>query len=181
MIKNIFFIIIGFLVGVFLTSSLSWRDIDFQNLKQSPWQELMRLRGIITEHPKIESNSLIVTKILDGDSILVEGGKEVCLLGIDADEEGEPCYEEAKQKLQELVLGKKTTMIKDINDKDEQGRLLRYLKIDNLNINVELVKKGLVSLKIFDNVTLYKNDLVFAEQYAKNKNLGCKWNLTPEP
>jgi endonuclease YncB( thermonuclease family) len=175
MIKNIFFIIIGFLLGVFLTSSLSWRDVDFQNLKQSPWQELMRLRGIITERPRPESNFLVVTKILDGDSVLVEGGKEVRLLGIDADEEGEPCYEESKQKLQELVLGKKTTMVKDINDKDEQGRLLRYLKIDNLNINVELVKEGLVSLRIIDNVTLYKNDLIFAEQYAKNKGIGCKW------
>jgi endonuclease YncB( thermonuclease family) len=66
-------------------------------------------------------------------------------------------------------------MVKDINDKDEQGRLLRYLKIDNLNINVELVKEGLVSLRIIDNVTLYKNDLIFAEQYAKNKGIGCKW------
>ena len=175
MIKNIFFIIVGFLLGVFLTSSLSWHDIDFQNLKKNPWQELMRLRSIITERPKPESNFLVVTKVLDGNSVLVEGGKEIKLLGIDADEEGEPCYKEAKQELQKLVLGKKTAMIKDINDKDGQGHFLRYLKVGNLNVNVELAREGLVSLSISDNVTLYKNDLIFAEQYAKEKGTGCKW------
>jgi len=175
MIKNIFFIIIGFLLGVFLTSSLSWRDIDFKNLEQHPLQELTRLRAIITEHPKIESSTLAVTKIMDGNTILVEGGQQVKLLGIMADQEGEPCYNETKQKLQDLALGKTATMVKDINDKDQFGNLLRYIKIGDTNINVELVKEGLVSLKIDDNVTIYKNDLIFAEQYAKSKSTGCKW------
>jgi endonuclease YncB( thermonuclease family) len=175
MIRNIIFIIMGFLLGVFLTSSLSWRDIDFDNLRQHPWQEVTRLRGIVTERPQISSNSAVVTKVLKGDSVLIEGGDEVILLGIIADEAGEPCYQTAKDKLSELTLGKKATLVKDVSDKDETGHLLRYLKIGDTNINVELTKLGLVSLKTDNNVTMYKNDLIFAEQIAKNGTTGCKW------
>ena len=175
MIKNIFFIFIGFLLGVFLTSSLSWRDIDWNNLKHNPFQELMRLRSIVSNHPKPEANALFVTKVINGNLVIVEGGKEVRLLGIIADEKGEPCYEEAKKRLEDLVLGKKVTMIKDVNDKNEKGQLLRYLIIDGKNVNVELVKEGLVSLLLSGNVKMYKTDFNLAEQYAKNKSVGCKW------
>jgi len=175
MIKNIFFVIVGFVVGIFLTSSLSWRDINWESLKETPWQELMRLRAIVSEKPSKEVNSAVVTKVLDGDSVIIEGGKQVRLLGIDADEKDEPCYEPAKDRLSEFVLGKEVTLIRDLNDTDTYGRLLRYLQVDGTNVNVELAKEGLVSLSIFDNVSIYRNDLVFAEQYAKNKAEGCKW------
>ena len=175
MIKNIFFILIGFILGVFLTSSLSWRDIDWNNLKHNPFQELTRLRSIVANHPKPEANALFVTKVIDGNLVVVEGGKEVKLLGIMADEKGEPCYQAAKKRLEELVLGKKVTMIKDVNDKNSQNQLLRYLIINGKNVNVELVKEGLVSLFMTGDVTMYKTDFNLAEQYAKNKHLGCKW------
>jgi len=175
MIKALIFILIGFIVGVFLASSLSWRDIDWDNLKQNPWQEAMRLRAIISERPAKELHSAVVTKVLDGDSIIVEGGREVQLLGIDADEEGETCYEAAKAKLTNLVSAKEVTLIRDANDTDQYGNLLRYIQSDGKNVNVEMVKEGLVSVRIDDGVTIYKNDLIFAEQFAKNLGNGCKW------
>jgi endonuclease YncB( thermonuclease family) len=175
MLRNIFFIIIGFILGIFLTSSLSWRDIDWENLRQTPIQELMRLRGIITERPKIITTSGTVTKVLSGDKVIIEGGQEVQLLGITADEEGEPCYTIAKNRLQDLVLLQRVTLVKDVNNTDPFGRWLRYIKFKDENIDVKMVQEGLVSLKINDSVTIYKNDLVFAEQYAKNKGDGCKW------
>jgi endonuclease YncB( thermonuclease family) len=177
MIKALFSMLIGFLIGVFLASSLSWRDIDWDNLKQNPWQETMRLRAIISERPAKEVHSAVITKVLDGDSIVIEGGKEVKLLGIDADEDGEKCYLVAKKGLAELVLGKSATLIRDANDKDQYGNLLRYIQVDGKNINVEMTKEGLVSIRIDDGVTIYKNDLIFAEQFAKNSAEGCKWSV----
>ena len=177
MLRNLFFILVGFLIGVFLASSLSWRDVDWNRLKGDPWQELMRLRAIISEKPEKEIHSATVTKVLDGDTLIIEGGKEVKLLGIDADEIDEPCFDQAKNRLSELASGKEATLIRDLNDKDNYGRLLRYLQVNGVDVNVQMVKEGLVSLKITDNVTLYKNDLVFAEQYAKNKSAGCKWGV----
>ncbi|MDO8486477.1 MAG: hypothetical protein Q7S77_02170, partial [Candidatus Staskawiczbacteria bacterium] len=45
----------------------------------------------------------IVTKVIDGDTIVVEGGYHIRLLSIDADETGFPCYQDAKTRLEELV------------------------------------------------------------------------------
>jgi endonuclease YncB( thermonuclease family) len=180
MLKNIFFLIIGFLIGVFIVSSLSWRDIQWDNLKDNPWQEIMRLRAIISEKTPEDTHSAYVTKIVDGDTVIIEGGKQVRLLGVDAAEKGETCYQEAKDYLEDLVLKKEVTLISDANDKDQYGRLLRYLQIDGKNINIALAKQGMVSLLLMPEVTIYRADLVVAEQYAKNNKLGCLWEETEE-
>jgi len=74
-----------------------------------------------TETKKIDDNSLkncqnieelpdnslkLITKIIDGDTFLIEGGYPVRILGIDADERDHPCYEAAKNRLEELILNK---------------------------------------------------------------------------
>ena len=77
----------------------------------------------------------IVTKIIDGDTIIAEG-ENVRLLGIDSDERSYPCYDEAKERLEELVLGKEVRLEKDQTDKDQYQRYLRYLFLNNQNINL---------------------------------------------
>jgi len=58
--------------------------------------------------PELENNAVrLVTKIIDGDTVLIEGGYSVRLLGIDADERGNPCYGIAKERLEGMVLNKK--------------------------------------------------------------------------
>jgi endonuclease YncB( thermonuclease family) len=54
-----------------------------------------------------------VTKVIDGDTFLIEGGYPVRILGVDADEKGYPCYETAKERLEELVLNKKVKLEKE--------------------------------------------------------------------
>ena len=70
-----------------------------------------------------------VTEVIDGDTIKV-GYKSVRLIGINAPETNEPCYEEAKEMLKELVEHKKVRMEKDVEDRDDYGRLLRYVYVD---------------------------------------------------
>ena len=72
----------------------------------------------------------IVTKVIDGDTVVVEGGYHVRLLGIDTDERGYPCYNEAKKRLEELVLNKEVYLESDKDDKDQYERYLRYLILD---------------------------------------------------
>ena len=115
-----------------------------------------------------------VTKVIDGDTIIVEG-KKVRLLGIDADEKGYACYEEAKKRLEELVLNKAVRLEKDRIDKDQYGRLLRYVWLNNTNINLLLVKEGLAIARI-ENAFKYADQFVSAEQEARTKAIGCKWS-----
>jgi len=65
-----------------------------------------------------------VTKVLDGDTFIIEGGHSVRLLGIDAEEEGYPCYEETKGALEDLVLNKEVTLRKGSTNYDQYCRYL---------------------------------------------------------
>ncbi len=119
---------------------------------------------------------VLVTKIIDGDTIIVEGGFNVRLLGIDADERGYPCYEEASNRLEELILNKKVRLIKDISDVDQYQRCLRYVFLDEQNIGLELVKEGLAIARFYEPDVKYKEEIVLAEKTAVDNKVGCKWS-----
>src|SRR3989338_7788083 len=54
----------------------------------------------------LAKESAIVTKIVDGDTVIVEGGHRVRLVGIDADEKDFSCFEDAKSGLGEVLFFK---------------------------------------------------------------------------
>ena len=58
------------------------------------------------------------------------------LLCVDAPERGKTGYKEAKDFLSDMVLEKEVRLEKDINDKDEYGRLLRYVYVNISNIEI---------------------------------------------
>src|SRR5687767_8858842 len=67
-----------------------------------------------------------VTRIIDGDTRVVEGGDRVRLLDIDTPEKGQPCSANATARLAELIDGKEVLLEKRGEDKDRYDRLLRY-------------------------------------------------------
>ena len=105
----------------------------------------------------------MVTKVIDGDTIVVEG-EHVRLLGIDADERGYPCHGEAKNRLEEYVLNKEVFLEADKSDKDQYDRYLRYIFLDGKNINLQLVKEGLAVARFFPDNVKYKEDIIAAEK-----------------
>ena len=54
--------------------------------------------------PPLEITSAIVSKVIDGDTIKLQNGERVRLLGINTPEMGQPYYEEATNRLKELIL-----------------------------------------------------------------------------
>ena len=90
----------------------------------------------------LEENSLeekIVTKIIDGDTVIVEGGENIRLLGIDCDERGKKCYDKAKNYIEEILLNQKILLKSDAEDKDRYGRSLRYIFLNATNSNTDPV------------------------------------------
>jgi len=116
-----------------------------------------------------------VTKIIDGDTIVIEGGDHLRLLGIDADESDASCYKEAKDRLATLILTKDVIIEREQTDKDQYGRLLRYVFIDGQNINLLLVKEGLAICRFYEPDIKYKTECASFEQEAKKNKVGCKW------
>lgn len=140
-------------------------------------------RGSIDNIPKKENvadcsipSQVVVTKVIDGDTVVVEGGYHIRLLGIDADERGYPCYEDAKLRLEKLILNKKVKLEKDRTDVDQYGRCLRYIFFNNQDVNLELVKEGLAVARFYEPNDKYKSEIIEAEKKAIDNGIGCKWS-----
>jgi len=116
-----------------------------------------------------------VTKVIDGDTIVIEGKYKIRLLGIDADEIGKSCYGAAKTRLEELVLDKEVLLEKDQVNQDQYKRFLRYIFLDNQNINLQLIKEGLVNSLFYEPNLKYKEEITEVENEAKINKIGCEW------
>jgi len=112
-----------------------------------------------------------VIQVIDGDTIVIEGGYYVRYIGIDAPERDEPYYLEAKQANEELIKGKKARLERDISDKDN-GRLLRYVYADDTFINAELVRQGYAYAKAYSPDTKYQVYLEAMEKEARQAKKG---------
>lgn len=118
----------------------------------------------------------IVTKIIDGDTIIVEGGETIRLLGIDCDEKGRACYDPAKKQIDKLLLNKKVILESDGQDTDIYKRKLRYIFLDGENINKKMVFDGFCVARFPDESGKYRSEIIKAEQTAINNKIGCKWS-----
>jgi len=151
--------------------------IYFSNQTKKPISEGLKtpeeLCSNIPELP--DGASRLVTKIIDGDTFLIEGGYSVRILGIDADERGHRCYEAAKNRLEELILNKEVRLEKGKEDLDQYCRYLRYVFLDDKNISLELVKEGLVVARFSPEDVKYREEIAQAEKEAKDNKIGCKW------
>lgn len=88
-----------------------------------------------------------VTRVIDGDTleVRVEGQKErqrVRLLRIDTPERRNPGYEAATAALARLVEGKRVLLEGEGQKRDRYGRLLSYVYVDDINVNVQMVEDG---------------------------------------
>jgi len=122
-----------------------------------------------------ESDTLekaLVVSVIDGDTIELQGGRRVRYLGIDTPEPGEYYAGQATARNIELVEGKTVELQSGKRDEDEYGRLLRYVYVDGIFVNAELVVQGYATAYIFDPDDRYSQVLVQLEQYAKMRQRG---------
>ena len=120
----------------------------------------------------------VISKVIDGDTVKLQTGETVRLLGINAPEKGQVYYKESASRLRELIEGKKVFLEKDVEDKDKYGRLLRYIFLNGENINVKLVREGLATVYIISPNVKYETELRESENEAKKSKINI-WK-TPE-
>jgi len=114
----------------------------------------------------------MVSRVIDGDTVELVDGQRVRYLGIDTPEVGQSYSSEATERNKELVEGKVVELQLGKRDKDEYGRLLRYVYVDGTFVNAELVAEGLATAFIFDPDDPYSQTIVQLEQYAKMRKQG---------
>ena len=115
------------------------------------------------------TDTISVTIVIDGDTVVISTGEKVRYIGIDTPEvfPEEPFGQEATKANRELVLGKSVRLEKDVSETDKYGRLLRYVWVDDIMVNMELVRRGLAVAKAYPPDTKYRALLEAAELEAR--------------
>ena len=116
-----------------------------------------------------------VTRVTDGDTIVIGTGQRVRYIGIDTPEvypEREAYGMEAWQANRQLVEGKKVRLERDVSETDKYGRLLRYVYVDDTLVNAELVRLGLAVARAYPPDTRYQGLLAQLEEAARQAGRG---------
>lgn len=123
--------------------------------------------------PLAEIQKFYVVDVVDGDTIVAKGDSFVRLIGIDAPEKDKPCFTEAREKLEELILNKYVFLVRDNKNTDVYGRLLRYVFLGSKNINLRMAEEGYaVPMPIKPNLR-YAKEIKEASDAVKREKRGC--------
>lgn len=125
-----------------------------------------------------------VARVVDGDTIEIETGQKIRLIGIDTPETVKPntpvqCFgKEASNKTKELLEGKEIEVEKDVSETDRYGRLLRYVFLDDIFVNQYLVGEGYAYASTFPPDVKYESLFREAQRTAQEENKGL-WSSCP--
>jgi len=119
-----------------------------------------------------------VVRVLDGDTIVLNNGERVRLIGVDTTEKSHPLKpveyfsEEATQFTKRLLEGKKVKLEYGKERRCKYGRLLAYVYLlDGTFVNAEIIKKG-YGFAYTKYPFKYKDQFVSLEKEAERNKQG---------
>jgi len=135
---------------------------------------------------------VLVIRAVDGDTLVLESGERVRLIGIDTPEmhESKKLYRDAERSHQDtatiqklgkrayeftknLVEGKRVSLEFDVEKYDRYKRLLAYVYLkDGTFVNAEIVKQGFASLMTYPPNVKYADLFVKLYQEARENRRG---------
>lgn len=128
---------------------------------------------LLMAHPLVNVD---LERVIDGDTIQTDLGS-VRILGINAPEKGDKCFQESSDFLESL-LEDRVALERDFVNKDKYGRLLRYVHSPK-SVSLEMVQQGYAKAYcLFPNYK-YCEALEESQAYAMNVGVGCLWNHSP--
>ena len=124
----------------------------------------------ITNSPK--TTTAVVTDILDADIFQFSGKKQqkIKLYGIDAPEDGQPFYQEAKDMLKKFTHKKKITA--KIYSQDSDGTDMAVVFANGKNVNELMVTSGYAWVRRDSCEESFCDDWVESEEEAKSQGKG---------
>lgn len=183
----------GISVGFLSNSLVSKEKPQDKVLSTTPQQEIKN-QPTLSEEKESEnfsSNSLVV-KVIDGDTVVLESGETVRLIGIDAPEKDDCFANESTLENKRLLQGKEVKLEKDVSEVDRYRRLLRFVWVgdpsagsgQSIFVNDYLVHEGYAVAKAYPPDVKFKEQFSQAEKEAKENNRGlwsiCKSDLLGE-
>ena len=137
----------------------------------------------VTEARPTGTTTATVEWVNDGDTLTLTDGRKVRLVQIDAPELATECF--GRVALRALIdvapRGTRITLAADgeLDDRDRHGRLLRYVFVGDMNVNLELVRLGAAAPYFFRNERgRYADELLDAADDARESRRGF-WKACP--
>ena len=160
-----------------------YREVDEQGRITYTDKPTARTQQIVTvdrNHRQLQE----VSKVYDGDTVILKNGRHIRLLGINTPEIesrqqiAEAGGIEAKQWLQSQLQNRNKVYIEQDQEKqDKYKRQLAHLFLaDGQHLNLSLVKNGLAIVSIIPPNLRYTDELVQAQQHAEQQQLGI-WSM----
>lgn len=147
--------------------------------------------GCILDAPAaLPPGEAVVVDVVDGDTVTVEAGgrrEDVRLLGIDTPETVHPtkpveCFgpEASARTAQLLPPGTRVRLERDVEPRDQYGRLLAYVRRvdDDLFVNLALVEGGFADVLVIEPNRAYARELRAARDAADRAGTG-RWSACP--
>ncbi len=180
LIAQIVVIILGVTLSYFVSGKNSLKSIQTINAPNS--ENIKGETYVATDESDFLSQNqtyeVLVTRVIDGDTIEIEGSQRIRYIGIDSPETVNPniktqCFGTAAAgKNKELVEGKRVSLEKDVSETDKYGRLLRYVYLGDQLVNELLVREGYAHALSYPPDTKYQNQLNQAQEEAQQGSRG---------
>ena len=157
-------VVVGLLVTLILFSGC----IHGAQTAQSCDSSIEDLPKVIEEN---QGRSIDVAQVVDGDTIELENGEKIRLIGVNTPEKGRKYSENATDLTKSLVKNG-ISITGDEESKDRYDRLLRYVFTEDKFVNAELIREGLATTFPVEPNTRYDLLLSCLEKEAKENKIG---------
>ena len=149
--KHVFSLLVIFILAIGAISIASaYTGTGFtHNIPYSQYSD-MSSSDILSKYSdtdcKVEERA-VCTEVVDGDTIYLNNGEKVRLVGVNTPERGVEGYIASKLFLQKLCLNKEVGLdIDKSKHSDKYGRTLAVVIVDGKNVNEMLLKEGLAEV-----------------------------------
>jgi endonuclease YncB( thermonuclease family) len=100
----------------------------------------------VTDDPAGSSDSrAVVSHVVDGDTVVIDSGQHVRLIGVDTPERGACGYDGATEVMRRMVQGRTVVLVNpdSVQDRDTYGRLLRFVDVGGRDVGLAQIRSGL--------------------------------------
>ena len=140
---------------------------------------LLLLVGVLPVTGLFLDETVLVERVVDGDTLVLEGGERVRLIGIDTPERGQHLFDESTAFVRDLVEGRRVRLERDMTERDKYDRLLRYVYIGDRFLNLELVREGYATALNYEPDSTYRDLFALEEARVRQLRKGI-WIFPPE-
>ncbi len=139
-----------------------------------------------SDNSNISSELYKVVRVVDGDTLIIDynGTEErVRLIGVDTPESVHPDEEKntefgttASNFSKELLTDKYVKIELDVQERDQYGRILAYVYLDDVMVNKILLEEGYAKVATYPPNVKYVDDFTAIQEEARNNKKGL-WGL----